>query len=87
MRYEWVKRLSGEYRIAVLCQTLQVARSGYSAWLTRKQQLGKRACAFAQLNEAGRLKLSNAESAAASVKSNMSKALRLDMPKNDPCRR
>jgi putative transposase len=36
VRYAWMQRQRGSYPLGVLCQVLQVARSGYYAWCRRE---------------------------------------------------
>ena len=36
MRYQFIQQHTGQFRVAVLCRTVNVSRSGYYAWLSRK---------------------------------------------------
>ena len=37
MRYRFIKEQEGQFSVSALCRTLQVSRSGYSAWKSRPQ--------------------------------------------------
>ena len=42
MRYQFIQSLAGQFSLAALCRTLQVAKSGYYAWCKRQPSTRQR---------------------------------------------